>query len=220
MVTSATRSHQTAATGPCQQQQLEMYQLPGGRAGRGSSEEEEGDLGSRLRELVDRGHQACRCCPPSAVDSGQRSMDPGHLPAAWPRQTWCCRRAAGPSWCPRDGAEQALPGTRREPGQPMEPGPGELDQEPACGAEHRAGASPQGRQGGRALQLMGATGGGWSRRAPPRRLGGPWRLAPHQSPAAADFRLGRLAHMDHSERPTLQPARMWLPLFRLLWPEV
>ena len=117
-------------------------------------------MGGRLRDLVDGDHQVCRCNPPSAVGLVQRMMGPCRLPAAWPRPTWCCRRAVGPSWSSRDGTERALPGIRRELGRLMEPGPGELDQEPPCGAQHQAGASPQVRQGTQALQLMGAKGGG------------------------------------------------------------
>ena len=64
---------------------------------------------------------------------------------------------------------------------------------------------------------MGAEGGGRSRQAPPRRLGGPWWPSPLQSPAADDFGLGRLAHVDILKRLTLQPARTWLPF---LWTSV
>ncbi len=63
VVTHSTRSHLTSATQPCQKQ-LGVHQLPGGHAGGGSCEEKEGNLGSQLWELVDRGQQVCQCCPP------------------------------------------------------------------------------------------------------------------------------------------------------------
>ncbi len=63
-----------------------MHQLPGGSTGGESCEEKEGNQDSWLGELVDRFRQEHWCHPPSAVDSGQRSMDPGRHPTTTPRK--------------------------------------------------------------------------------------------------------------------------------------